>query len=284
MRGRSMRARSKQQQRAGGVGMRGEAAVEAADEVEAVGEVEAATTCRRVGMRAGAALEVEAAGEVEAATTCRRVGMRAEAALEVEAADEVEAATTCRRVGMRAEAALEVEAADEVEAAGEVEAATTCRRVGMRAEAALEGEAADDGEAAVEAEAVPTWVPAHGHEASPDWHTVDCALRAIAQRRAALDADEARWLRQAEALQIRGAAARDGVLRARLPRARARVCTTHRPGPAARRARARAAAAAHRRACPGRACLLGRARADPCGDPGDRGVVDCRARQEPSPD
>jgi hypothetical protein len=34
------------------------------------------------------------------------------------------------------------------------------------------------------------------------WRMVDQALRAIAQRRAALDADEARWLREAEALQI----------------------------------------------------------------------------------
>src|SRR5689334_8600514 len=35
-----------------------------------------------------------------------------------------------------------------------------------------------------------------------DWRTVDRALRAIRQRRAALDAEEARWLREAEALQI----------------------------------------------------------------------------------
>jgi hypothetical protein len=73
---------------------------------------------------------------------------------------------------------------------GEVDAETTCRRVGMR------------GEAAVEIEAAPTWAPTQGPEATPDWHTVDRALRAIAQRRAALDADEARWLRQAETLQI----------------------------------------------------------------------------------
>src|SRR4051794_25325886 len=104
--------------------------------------------------------------------------MRGEAAL------EVEAATTCRRVGMRGEAA--------VEAAVEIEVETTHRRVGIREEAPLEAEA----------EAAPTWVPAQGHEANPAWHTVDRALRAIAQRRAALDADEARWLRQAEALQI----------------------------------------------------------------------------------
>jgi HNH endonuclease/RuvA, C-terminal domain len=66
----------------------------------------------------------------------------------------------------------------------------------------MRGEAASDGEAADEAEAAPTWAPAQGPEANPDWHTVDRALRAIAQRRAALDADEAAWLRQAEALQI----------------------------------------------------------------------------------
>ena len=36
----------------------------------------------------------------------------------------------------------------------------------------------------------------------PDWRAVDTALRSIAKRRAALDAEEARWLRAAEALQI----------------------------------------------------------------------------------
>ncbi len=35
-----------------------------------------------------------------------------------------------------------------------------------------------------------------------DWQIVDRALRTIAQRRAGLDAEEARWLREAEALQI----------------------------------------------------------------------------------
>src|SRR5262245_18455848 len=39
-------------------------------------------------------------------------------------------------------------------------------------------------------------------EYQPDWRTVDRALRDIAARRAALDAEEARWLREAEALQI----------------------------------------------------------------------------------
>jgi hypothetical protein len=41
---------------------------------------------------------------------------------------------------------------------------------------------------------VPTW--------GMDWRVVDGALRAIATRRAGLDADEARWLREAEAIQI----------------------------------------------------------------------------------
>jgi hypothetical protein len=35
-----------------------------------------------------------------------------------------------------------------------------------------------------------------------DWRSVDRALRSIAERRAALDAEEARWLREAERLQI----------------------------------------------------------------------------------
>jgi hypothetical protein len=39
-------------------------------------------------------------------------------------------------------------------------------------------------------------------QSEPRWSAVDRALRAIASRRAALDADEARWLREAEALQI----------------------------------------------------------------------------------
>jgi hypothetical protein len=40
------------------------------------------------------------------------------------------------------------------------------------------------------------------HEGQFEWQSVDRALRTIARRRAALDADEARWLRKAEALQI----------------------------------------------------------------------------------
>jgi hypothetical protein len=56
--------------------------------------------------------------------------------------------------------------------------------------------------AGVEVEAAPTWAPESGGEAEGAWQSVDHALRTIAQRRAALDADEARWLREAEALQI----------------------------------------------------------------------------------
>jgi hypothetical protein len=57
-------------------------------------------------------------------------------------------------------------------------------------------------QATVEIEPAPTWAPAHRPDARPNWRTVDRALRAIGKRRAALDADEARWLREAEALQI----------------------------------------------------------------------------------
>src|SRR5882724_11251631 len=48
----------------------------------------------------------------------------------------------------------------------------------------------------------PTWTPENRHQGEPRWRTVDRALRDISVRRAALDADEARWLREAEALQI----------------------------------------------------------------------------------
>ena len=57
-------------------------------------------------------------------------------------------------------------------------------------------------EAVVDIEAAPTWAPENKCEAHTDWQSVDRALRTIAGRRAALDADEARWLREAEALQI----------------------------------------------------------------------------------
>jgi hypothetical protein len=47
-----------------------------------------------------------------------------------------------------------------------------------------------------------TWAAEHQPTGRPDWRTVDRALRAIRSSRAALDASEARWLREAEALQI----------------------------------------------------------------------------------
>jgi hypothetical protein len=58
-------------------------------------------------------------------------------------------------------------------------------------------------DARAEAAPAPTWT----HEPPPrnaglDWKAVDRALRSIRQRRAALDAEEARWLREAEGLQI----------------------------------------------------------------------------------
>jgi hypothetical protein len=55
---------------------------------------------------------------------------------------------------------------------------------------------------AVEIEPAPTWVAEAKLDARPDWRTVDRALRAIRHSRAALDAEEMRLLREAEALQI----------------------------------------------------------------------------------
>jgi len=61
---------------------------------------------------------------------------------------------------------------------------------------------------AVEIDPVPTWAvepPRNAgpqRNAEPRWRIVDRALRDISVRRAALDAEEARWLREAEALQI----------------------------------------------------------------------------------
>ena len=57
-------------------------------------------------------------------------------------------------------------------------------------------------DAAFEIDATDTRAPGDSHDAPVDWQSVDRALRTIARRRAALDADEARWLRAAEALQI----------------------------------------------------------------------------------
>src|SRR4051812_40330769 len=64
------------------------------------------------------------------------------------------------------------------------------------------------GDASVECEAAPGSESGRGAPESTgtggrvDWRTVDRALRTIRQRRAVLDAEEAHWLREAEALQI----------------------------------------------------------------------------------
>src|SRR5882757_2571052 len=63
-------------------------------------------------------------------------------------------------------------------------------------------------EATVElkAEPAPTWAQSETGsglcDQRADWQVVDRALRSIKHRRAGLDAEEARWLREAEALQI----------------------------------------------------------------------------------
>jgi len=52
-------------------------------------------------------------------------------------------------------------------------------------------------------EVTPTWAPEYQGEVQGGWQSVDRALRTIVRSHdAALDADEARWLREAEALQI----------------------------------------------------------------------------------
>jgi HNH endonuclease/Holliday junction resolvase RuvA-like protein len=57
-------------------------------------------------------------------------------------------------------------------------------------------------EAGIEIGAVASWGSEQRFVSGPDWRMVDRALRAIRQRRAALDAEEVRWLREAEALEI----------------------------------------------------------------------------------
>ena len=57
-------------------------------------------------------------------------------------------------------------------------------------------------EAEIEIAPVASWGSDPWSASGPDWRRVDRALRAIRKRRAALDADEARWLREAEKLQI----------------------------------------------------------------------------------
>jgi hypothetical protein len=57
-------------------------------------------------------------------------------------------------------------------------------------------------ETTIAMELAPTWALAELPKSEPRWRVVDRALRDIAARRAALDAEEAQWLREAEALQI----------------------------------------------------------------------------------
>ena len=57
-------------------------------------------------------------------------------------------------------------------------------------------------DAAVEVDASSAWGLQIPHGDQPHWWRVDQALRSLAQRRAALDAEEAQWLREAEACQI----------------------------------------------------------------------------------
>jgi hypothetical protein len=54
----------------------------------------------------------------------------------------------------------------------------------------------------IEGAPTPTWAPCSPRDTGLDWKAVDRALRSIRKRRSALDAEEARWLREAERLQI----------------------------------------------------------------------------------
>src|SRR3954463_8130766 len=58
------------------------------------------------------------------------------------------------------------------------------------------------GDVAIEVAQAPVWTPGSPPTTRLDWKAVDRALRSIRRRRAALDAEEARWLREAEGLQI----------------------------------------------------------------------------------
>src|SRR5262245_2338394 len=86
----------------------------------------------------------------------------------------------------------------------------TCRRVVMLSDAVQNSVMhAPDVQAWARQSRIRRQVPHHGdrtraedHRSEPRWCIVDRALREIASRRAALDAEEARWLREAEALQI----------------------------------------------------------------------------------
>src|SRR4051812_33472880 len=58
-------------------------------------------------------------------------------------------------------------------------------------------------DAVAEVAPAPTWAyESPPQNAGLDWKAIDRALRSIRRRRAALDAEEARWLREAEELQI----------------------------------------------------------------------------------
>ncbi|HEX7838441.1 MAG TPA: HNH endonuclease signature motif containing protein, partial [Kofleriaceae bacterium] len=57
-------------------------------------------------------------------------------------------------------------------------------------------------ESGIELDPALAWTPTERPDTKLDWRTVDRTLRAIRRSRAALDAEEARWLREAEALQI----------------------------------------------------------------------------------
>jgi hypothetical protein len=63
-----------------------------------------------------------------------------------------------------------------------------------------QGSSIEYGERGVES--VPTWTHRGAPREQSRWCVVDDALRSIAQRQAALDAEEARWLREAEELEI----------------------------------------------------------------------------------
>src|SRR5690349_7682730 len=67
----------------------------------------------------------------------------------------------------------------------------------------LNGEmGAATGDAMMDIAQAPVWTPGSPRNTRLDWKAVDGALRSIRRRRAALDAEEARWLREAERLEI----------------------------------------------------------------------------------
>src|SRR3954463_10502988 len=57
-------------------------------------------------------------------------------------------------------------------------------------------------DSSVEVETRSTWAFEAPEGQQANWQRVDRALRSLAQRRAGLDAEEARWLREAEACRI----------------------------------------------------------------------------------